>query len=795
MSPGYGNPHAQVFIIGEAYTYDDERALRPFSGTAGYELTRMLSDAKIMSSNCYFTNVVNKLPPHGDPSEWVAQKKKDITPRHIQLNGQWVDPIVAEGIKQLQKELELVQPKVIITLGNFPLWALTGARGAEKWRGSLLDYKGTRLVPTLSPLRIIRQWADRADVVRDLMRAQAELVQPVPRPTWNFRIRPNFSQVIQTLEELSRGPVSLDLDIETRANHIACIGLSWSRTDALVIPLMCVDRREGYWDEHEEGAIIFRLYKLLTSPLAFVRWQNGLFDAQYLMRYWHFAPKNGQDTMISQHVLFAGRRKSLAYQASLYCEHYLYWKDDGRQWAPDVGEDQLWAYNAQDCVRTREVGEVEAKTIEHLGLTEPEQFQQAMFEPLLQTMVRGVRVDTAERNRLTNEVLAAIEERENFFLRAFGHPLNVGSSKQMTTLFYEDLKQPPIKTRAKKGIPGHLTCDDEALVKISAREPLLRPIIQKIQEIRSLRVFLSTFLRMPLDPFDGRMRCSYNATGTETFRLSSSENVFGSGGNLQNLPKGSESGLLPNIRKLFVPDPGYTFFDTDLDRADLQVVAWEADQPELKYALRKGVDMHLMNAFAISGNTPPDLDWLVEGHPEYDRIRGGMKKERQLAKMWCHGTNYGGSARTMAANCGITVLESERAQKTYFGQYPGIHRWHKRVEEQLHRTKTVTNKFGYRRFYFERIDTLLPEALAWIPQSTVGLYINRVWLRIYQNLPSVQVLLQVHDSLAGQFPTARASECAAAILAEAKHIIIPYDDPLIIPLGIKTSPISWGHCV
>ncbi|MDE2103872.1 MAG: hypothetical protein KGL39_41935, partial [Patescibacteria group bacterium] len=438
-----------------------------------------------------------------------------------------------------------------------------------------------------------------------------------------------------------------------------------------------------------------------------------------------------------------------------------------------------------------EVGEVSAEALRSMGLEEVDAWQQRLFMPVLTAMIKGVRVDTEQRNRLANEIQAEVDSRLAWLTEVLGHPFNPDSPKQMTTLFYEDLKQPPNITRAKKGIPGHLTCDEEALQKIAKREPLLKPIVDKILEFRSLRVLLSTFILMPLD-IDGRMRSNYNITGTETFRLSSSENVFGSGGNLQNVPKGDEAKGLPNIRKLYIPDPGMTFFDTDLDRADLQVVAWEADQPELKAALRKGVDMHLMNAFAIAGREPPDLDWLVEDHPEYERVRSRMKKERQLAKMWCHGTNYGGSARTMAINCGISVAESERAQALYFSRYPGIKKWHQRVEKQLRETKTVSNKFGYRRTYFERTDNILPEALAWIPQSTVGIYIDRVWIAIYENLPEVDILLQVHDSLAGQFPTHLAARCKHDILSLAKEIVVPYDDPLIIPLGIKTSEISWG---
>ena len=231
----------------------------------------------------------------------------------------------------------------------------------------------------------------------------------------------------------------------------------------------------------------------------------------------------------------------------------------------------------------------------------------------------------------------------------------------------------------------------------------------------------------------------------------------------------------------------------DLDRADLQVVVWEADEPELKAALRRGVDMHLLNAFALAGKDTPDLTDLVEGTESCTRLKSIMKKERQLAKSFIHGTNYGGGARTMSIAAGVTVAQAERFQSLYFGKYPGIKRWHARTERQLLSHHYVTNILGYKRIYFDRVEGLLPEALAWQPQSTVACVINRVWMNIYEQLPEVQVLLQVHDSLAGQFPSHRAAEIAAKMLA-VSSIVLPYQDPLVIPLGIKTSTKSWGDC-
>ena len=345
-----------------------------------------------------------------------------------------------------------------------------------------------------------------------------------------------------------------------------------------------------------------------------------------------------------------------------------------------------------------------------------------------------------------------------------GHPLNPRSSKQMKALFYGDFKQRPIMKRRAEG-PSTPTLDDDALVTLGKREPALRPLIKRIQDIRSMGVFLNTFVRAPLD-WDDRMRCSYNICGTLTYRLSSSTNAFGSGTNLQNLPKGDEGAGLPNIRKLFVPDPGYTIFDMDLDRADLQVVVWEAGDEDLKAMLREGVDIHAENA----------------------RVLG---VSRQLAKTWVHGTNYGASARTMASQCGISVKQAESMRTRWFAAHPGIADWQKRVEARLGAERIVENRFGYRWRVFDRTDGLLPEALAWIPQSTVALVINKAWLRIFREAPDIQILLQVHDSLVGQFPTGKAQE----VLAQLKHLAaipIPYPEPLTIPVGIKTSERSWG---
>jgi DNA polymerase I-like protein with 3'-5' exonuclease and polymerase domains len=71
--------------------------------------------------------------------------------------------------------------------------------------------------------------------------------------------------------------------------------------------------------------------------------------------------------------------------------------------------------------------------------------------------------------------------------------------------------------------------------------------------------------------------------------------------------------------------------------------------------------------------------------------------------------------------------------------------------------------------------------------------INRAYVKIDAELPQVEVLLQVHDSLAGQFPT-HLGDWMKDQIVKAAEIELPYDDPLVIPVGVKTSNESWGDC-
>lgn len=174
---------------------------------------------------------------------------------------------------------------------------------------------------------------------------------------------------------------------------------------------------------------------------------------------------------------------------------------------------------------------------------------------------------------------------------------------------------------------------------------------------------------------------------------------------------------------------------------------------------------------------------ITKAHPAY-----------QIFKKLCHGTNYMGKPPTIAGQCGLLVNDVTRIQKWYFEKFPEIKKWQEALIKKAERTATMENAFGYRRKWFDRVEgNIINEMVAWVPQSTVAIIINHAYVNIDANLPDVEVLLQVHDSLTGQLPLEDSEKHIADIVREST-IIVPYPDPLVVPVGLKLSADSWGRC-
>lgn len=242
----------------------------------------------------------------------------------------------------------------------------------------------------------------------------------------------------------------------------------------------------------------------------------------------------------------------------------------------------------------------------------------------------------------------------------------------------------------------------------------------------------------------------------------------------------SKAVTLPNIRKLFIPDPGYVICDCDLSGADAQVVAWEADEKELKNAFRNGLDVHNFNGESV---------WGTSYQPKATPRKHTMRDELKRA---VHGSNYGVTPRSLAITLGWTIRLADEFQQKWFTVRPGIRNWQKRVNLDLMSKRTTSNRFGYRIVWMDRPENCYTKALAWGPQSTVGIVCAKGGVKLNAELPWVEILLQVHDSLVFQIPFHRMSPSGLDSIRRALRVEVPYPDPLVIPWGLAVSEKSWG---
>lgn len=236
---------------------------------------------------------------------------------------------------------------------------------------------------------------------------------------------------------------------------------------------------------------------------------------------------------------------------------------------------------------------------------------------------------------------------------------------------------------------------------------------------------------------------------------------------------------LPDVRRIFIPDPGWTLIDADQVGADARVMAWEAGG-KYKADFISGVKMHVETMKYIY----PDAYVKDPKHePQYTKC-----------KNMHYGTNYVGSARGIASQAAIPLHMVQRFQPWHFAKYPEIKDVHRRVEYSLATTREVWNRLGYRVHYFGRTESLLPDAVNWLCQSTVACVTQRgkvILFREFRNV--VQLLLDVHDSLIFQVKTNSLRQVLPELRQALDSIVVPYPDPLRLPWSFKSSDRSWGE--
>ena len=164
---GVGNPDADLMFIGEGPGYHEDKQGEPFVGAAGQLLNRMLAEIGIDRGDVYINNVILCRPPGN----------RDPLPDEIESCTPW-----------LQERIALVDPRVMVTLGNFATRFILGRPvSISRVRGERFTWEGRIVIPTFHPAAVLRGGGDassqmaalRADfqAVRQLLDERPERVE------------------------------------------------------------------------------------------------------------------------------------------------------------------------------------------------------------------------------------------------------------------------------------------------------------------------------------------------------------------------------------------------------------------------------------------------------------------------------------------------------------------------------------------------------------------------------------------------------------------------------------------
>ena len=785
-----GPRDAKIVLVGEAPGANEEKMGKPFIGGSGELLDRMLAGVGIQRNECFVTNVCHQRPPDHE-FEWFLKKANQL-------------PLM-QGIIQLKKDIEAIKPNLVVAFGAQPLRFLTGKVSIEKWRGSILEGQlvpGQKVIGTFHPAYALRIWDYKAVIELDLARCAKQAQFPeVIRPKREYFLDPDFVTRMKLYEEMYHAPwLSIDIEcIEVSPGvwELSCVGFSDRPDRAMVIPIRGPDDRAF-------------VAGLCTCPAQKI-FQNGSFDVTVLgqngITVTGFGDRDpdtgrplGWDTMLGHHSIYtecagddevstltrkaggkkkqAAIMKGLAFQTSIYTEEPFY-KDDGKLWKETGDIKTFWLYNGRDSCVTHEIKDVQAKEIVDFGVQQVIEHEMSLVRPLMSMTNRGILVNKDTHAKLKAKYEGEIKNLQGFLEGQVGGLANAKSPKQMQELLYSKLGL-PVQTKRGTGRP---TADKDAINALAAKYP--HPVLMSILEIRERRDLVERYLNTAYDA-DGRMRCSFDITGTRGGRLSSRASIFGSGTNLQNQPE--------EIREMYVPDAGYCFVYRDYSQAEARVVAYISRASGLIELFEDPTrDVHKENASRIFG-VP---------------VEKVTDEQRYNAKRGVHAFNYGMEddqfvrvVNQAFRDTGYRMNHStaRRIREGYFMLYPEIkENFWKGVERELRQSRILTNAFGRKRIFFGRWDEkLLRDAYSYRPQATVGDLCCKALVRCYYEIelgrPDLQahLLLNVHDSLLMQCPVEHAEE-VARLMEECMRIPITIEgSTFFIPTDSKVG-FNWAN--
>jgi DNA polymerase-1 len=393
-----------------------------------------------------------------------------------------------------------------------------------------------------------------------------------------------------------------------------------------------------------------------------------------------------------------------------------------------------------------------------------------LVEVLARMEIAGVAVDRSALSELSTAFTAEIARLERESERAVGHPVALGSPKQLGELLFVELNLP----KGKKTKTGAWSTDASVLEEIQGEHP----IVGIAMEWRTVSKLQSTYVEaLPkLVESDGRVHTTFQQAVAATGRLSSTDP------NLQNIP--IRTALGRKIRNTFIAEKGNTLVAADYSQIELRILAHVTRDEHLIAAFAAGEDIHRATAARVLGKPAADVD----------------ADERAMAKMVNFGIAYGMGDFGLATRAGISRDAAKSFIAGYFERYPGIRRYIDTIKEEARTNGSVTTQLGRRR--------PIPELRAGNPalraageraainhpiQGTAADVIKIAMIRLAPRLAEAglkaRLVLQVHDELLLEVPNGEIDRLVP-ILVDTMEGALALDVPLTVE--VKSGP-RWDE--
>ncbi len=553
----------------------------------------------------------------------------------------------------------------------------------------------------------------------------------------NYQLIKNEKEIEDLMKQSEEiGEFAIDTETTSLDPHTAkLVGISISNKigNACYIPLNHING-----NNLNEKKVLSLLKNYLEDESIKKVGQNIKFD--FIVFYHRGITLNSmEDTMLMSYTLDAGKnRHNMDTLSEIHLGHKtIKFKDlvgTGKKQLnfSEVDISEAKDYAAEDADITFRLYKIFLKSLKAEKLLNIyELFEKPLIKILAEMEVKGIKLDKSSLNKLSSKFSNKIEKLEKSIFKISKKIFNIGSTKQLGEIMYNDLKIAALKKTKK----GSFATSASVLEDLAFKGYEFPKLILEWRQISKLKNTYSDALPEHINHNTKRVHTSFLLAATTTGRLASSDP------NLQNIPIKSDDGK--DIRKAFVSEKNNKLISADYNQVEMRILADLADVKHLKKAFLNNEDIHTLTASQVFGKEINKID----------------SETRRKAKAINFGIIYGISQYGLAKQINVSNNEAEEFLNSYFKKFPEIKDYMKTTVNFCRKSGYVSNIFGRKthltgindknfnvRNFQERAAINAPI------QGSASEIMRLAMIRINKEISnnknnSLKMLLQIHDEL------------------------------------------------